>query len=144
MAAPYGTTKDGFETQIGVNHFAHFLLFQLLKPILLETAKKEGTTSRVINLSSAGHRMNTIQFSNKGELDKWNSGEGYNKWGAYGQAKTANILMANMIDRKYGSQNLHGLSVHPGGIMTDLARHLVSCIEHNSYRETNIVSTIAM
>ena len=124
MAAPYGTTKDGLETQIGVNHFAHFLLFQLLKPLLLETAKKEGTTSRLINLSSAGHRMGTVQFSNKAELDKWNSGENYNKWTAYGQAKTANILMANMIDRKYGSQNLHGLSVHPGGILTDLARHL--------------------
>ena len=124
MAAPYGTTKDGFETQVGVNHFAHFLLFQLVKPLLLETAKKEGTTSRVINLSSAGHRMGTIQFSSKDELDKWNNGENFHKWASYGQAKTANIYMANSIDRKYGSQNLLGLSVHPGGIMTDLARHL--------------------
>ena len=124
MAAPYSTTKDGFESQIGVNHFAHFLLFELLKPLLLETAKKEGTSSRVINLSSAGHGMGGIQFSNKSELDKWNKGEGYHKWQSYGQAKTANILMANAIDRKYGDQNLHAVSLHPGGIMTDLGRHL--------------------
>ena len=95
MAAPYGTTKDGFETQIGVNHFAHFLLFELLKPLLLETAKTDGTSSRVVNLSSAGHRMGTVQFSNNAELEKWNKGENYHKWASYGQAKTANILMVS-------------------------------------------------
>jgi NAD(P)-dependent dehydrogenase (short-subunit alcohol dehydrogenase family) len=68
--------------------------------------------------------MGTVQFSNKAELEKWNKGENFNKWASYGQAKTANIYMANSIDRKYGSQNLHGLSLHPGGIMTDLGRHL--------------------
>ena len=126
MAAPYGTTKDGFETQIGVNHFAHFLLFELLKPLLLSTAKESGTTSRVINLSSAGHRMGSVQFSNADELAAWNKGENYDKWASYGQAKTANIWMANSIDRKYGSQNLHATSVHPGGIFTELVRHLTA------------------
>lgn len=124
MASPYGTTKDGFETQIGVNHFAHFLLFQLVKPLLLDTAKKEDTPSRVVSLSSAGHRMGTVQFSNKDELDKWNKGENFHKWASYGQAKTANIYLANYIDRKYGGSNLHATSVHPGGIMTELGRHL--------------------
>lgn len=95
MAAPYGTTKNGFETQIGVNHFAHFLLFQLLKPELLATAKKDGTTSRVVTLSSAGHRRGRVNFTNKEELDKWNKGENFNKWGSYGQAKTANIYMVS-------------------------------------------------
>lgn len=95
MAAPYGTTKDGLETQIGVNHFAHFLLFQLVKPLLLNTAKNEGTSSRVVNLSSAGHRYGTVVFSNKAELDKWNQGEKFDKWASYGQAKTANIFMVS-------------------------------------------------
>jgi len=126
MACPYGTTQDGLETQIGVNHFAHFLLFQLLKPLLLASAKESGTTSRVIDLSSNGHRFSTLRFTDKASLDAWNNGEGYDKWGAYGQAKTANIYMANGIDRKYGSQNLHALSVHPGGIVTELGRHLTT------------------
>lgn len=124
MACPFSTTKDGFETQIGVNHFAHFLLFQLLRPCLLVSAKESGTTSRVINLSSSGHGYGRVEFSNKAELDAWNKGEGYKKWQAYGQAKTANIYMANSITRHYGSQNLLAWSVHPGGIMTNLTRHL--------------------
>lgn len=48
----------------------------------------------------------------------------YNKWASYGQSKTANIWMANAVDRRYGAQNLHALSVHPGGIMTELGRHM--------------------
>ena len=125
MAAPYGKTKDGFETQIGVNHFAHFLLFQLVKPLLLSTAKATGTTSRLINLSSAGHRRTPVVFSNKSELDAWNAGEGYDKWLAYGNSKTANIWMANSVSRHYAAQGLIGLSVHPGGITTtSLNRHM--------------------
>ena len=124
MAAPYGTTKDGLEMQIGVNHFAHFLLFQLLRPCLIQSAKESGMASRVINLSSAGHRTSGLKFNDKASLDNWNSGKDYHKWQAYGQSKTANILMGNAIDRQYGSQNLIGLSVHPGGIRTELMRHL--------------------
>ena len=124
MACPYGTTQDGLETQIGVNHFAHFLLFQLVKDCLLKSAKESGTTSRVINLTSAGHRIGGIQFANKAEMDAWNKGKGYQKWLSYGNSKTANIYMANAISRHYGSQNLLGWAVHPGGIMTELGRHL--------------------
>lgn len=124
MACPYSTTKDGFETQIGVNHFAHFLLFQLVKPCLLSSAKSSGTTSRVVSLTSAGHRFGGLTFSNKAELDAWNKGENYHKWLSYGDSKTANIYLTNAISRYYGSQNLHGWSVHPGGIMTELGRHL--------------------
>ena len=124
MASPFDTTKDGIEQQIGVNHFAHFLLFQLLKPAHLEAAKESGTNSLVITLTSAGHRFCGPKFSNKAELDAWNRGEGYQKWQAYGQSKTANIYMASSIERHYGSQGLHALSVHPGGIQTELGRHL--------------------
>ncbi|KAK5121218.1 hypothetical protein LTR85_005384 [Meristemomyces frigidus] len=118
MATPYSKTKDGFELQIGTNHFAHFLLFQLLKPLMLQSAKDSSTTSRVINLSSGGHHFSRLR------LDDINWEEDYNKWQAYGSSKTANIYMANSITRHYGSHGLHGLSVHPGGIFTDLSRHM--------------------
>lgn len=111
MATPYGLTEDGFETQLGICHIAHFLLFDLVKPLLLQSAKASGSTSRVINLSSAGHRIAPINF------DAPNFTEAtYNPYAAYGAAKTANILMTNAITRYYGSQGLTGLAVHPGGI----------------------------
>lgn len=124
MATPHGITADGVETQIGVNHFAHVLLFQLLKPLLISSAKDSGSPSRVICLSSAGHRFGGLTFTDRKSLDAWNKGEGYSKWGSYGSSKTANIYMANAIDRKYGSQGVHAWSVHPGAITTELGRHM--------------------
>lgn len=101
--------------------FAQFLLFQLLKPLLLEAAKESGTSSRVVVLSSAGHRMSSIRFDDM-FWDKDPSS--YNKFQAYGQSKTANIYFANSITRHYGKQNLLAWSVHPGAIMTELPRHM--------------------
>ncbi|CAK3769813.1 Hypothetical predicted protein [Lecanosticta acicola] len=121
MACPYSTTKDGFELQIGTNHFAHFLLFQLLKPLLLESAQQSGMSSRVIAVSSAGHRMSPVLLDDI----NFSNGATYQKWKSYGQSKTANIYMASSIERHYGNQNLHALSLHPGVIKTDLSRHLV-------------------
>lgn len=124
MAAPYGTTQDGLETQLGVNHFAHFLLFALLKDTLIATAQASGTTSRVINVSSYGHTFGPVKANTKSALDSWNKGEGFDKWASYGQAKTANIWMANEISRRYRAQGIEGLSLHPGGILTELGRHI--------------------
>jgi NAD(P)-dependent dehydrogenase (short-subunit alcohol dehydrogenase family) len=119
MAVPEGRTVDGFEMQIGTNHFSHFLLFQLLKPVLLASGSP-GSPSRVITLSSAAHKASRIFFD---DLDL--SKQGYSPLTAYAQSKTANLYMANSIDRHYGSQNLRGLSVHPGLILTtELARHV--------------------
>ena len=87
MAAPFDTTKDGIETQIGVNHFAHFLLFSLLKDSLMATAKSSGTTSRVIDVSSYGHVFSPVKVTSQEALASWNKGEGYDKWASYGQAK---------------------------------------------------------
>lgn len=114
MACPPSKTKDGLELQIGTNHFAHFLLFQLLKPTLLRSAEESATTSRVVNLTSSGHRFAGIDF-NDIQLEQPGA---YEKWKSYGQSKTANISMANSISRHYGSRNLHGWSVHPGGKLT--------------------------
>ena len=119
MACPFSKTKDDFELQIGTNHFAHFLLFQELKPLLLSSTTSD-FHSRVINLSSAGHRMGGIRFDDI----NFSEPESYDKWRSYGQSKTANIYMASSIERHYGSQGLHAWSVHPGGISTELGRHL--------------------
>ncbi|KAI5367770.1 Putative short-chain dehydrogenase/reductase SDR, NAD(P)-binding domain superfamily [Septoria linicola] len=119
MACPFSKTQDDFELQIGTNHFAHFLFFQLLKPLLLSSSTPT-FSSRLINLSSTGHRMGGIRFDDINFTEP----DSYQKWVAYGQSKTANIYMASSIERHYGSKGLHGLSVHPGGIMTELGRHL--------------------
>ena len=111
-------TADGFEAQFGTNHLAHFLLFQLLKPALLASSTRR-FNSRVVNVSSSGHRAGGVQFDNYG-FEEGN----YTPWGAYGQSKTANIYMANEIERRYGAQGLHALSLMPGGIMTGLQVHI--------------------
>lgn len=118
MATPEGKTEDGFETQFGTNHLAHFLLFQLLKPALLAAATPD-FPSRVVALTSYGHRMHPVRFE-----DYNFAKEEYVPWLAYGQSKTANIYFANHLDRLYGAQNLHATSVHPGGIMTGLQVHV--------------------
>ncbi|KAL3146560.1 hypothetical protein ABBQ32_000802 [Trebouxia sp. C0010 RCD-2024] len=118
MATPEGQTKDGFETQFGVNHLGHFLLFKLLEQTLLTSATPD-FCSRVVSLSSSGHKSSPILFD---DLDLKKSG--YTPFKAYGQSKTANIYLANEIERRYGSQGLHATSVMPGGIMTELARHM--------------------
>ncbi|PYH82662.1 NAD(P)-binding protein [Aspergillus uvarum CBS 121591] len=117
MACPESRTVDGFETQFGCNHLAHFLLFYLLKPVLLASSAP-GFNSRVVIVSSAAHRYASVNFDNislKGE---------YEPWKAYGQSKTASVWTANEIERRYSSQGLHAFSLHPGGIKTDLQRHV--------------------
>ena len=129
MAIPESRTADGFETQFGTNHLAHFLLFQLLKPLLLSSSTP-AFNSRVIALSSSGHRASGVMF------DDYNFEKaGYNKFLAYGQSKTSNIYMANEIDRRYSSKGLHAFSVHPGGAMTGLHTHLDDVMKE--YMRTN-------
>ncbi|KAH6908809.1 short-chain dehydrogenase [Coprinopsis sp. MPI-PUGE-AT-0042] len=111
MHTPYGKTKDGFETQFGTCHLGHFLLFQLLKDALLASATPE-FPSRYVSVTSIGHLFGPVKFDDY-NFEKTE----YDGWTAYGQAKTANIWMANSIERHYGSQHLHATSVHPGGIL---------------------------
>lgn len=114
MACPFGRTVDGFETQFGTNHLGHFLLTALLAPALLR-----GTNPRVVTLTSAGHSRADV------DLDDPNfEHTEYSPWVAYGQSKTANALFARELARRAGAQGLLSFSVHPGGIMTDLGRHL--------------------
>jgi len=118
MATPFGHTVDGFETQLGTNHLGHFLLFQLLKPTLLASSTPD-FNSRVVSVSSIGHRGSPIRFHDYNFEEK----DSYQPFIAYGQSKTANIYLANYIDRHYGPKGLHATSLHPGGIVTALMRH---------------------
>lgn len=118
MATPEGRTPSGFETQFGTCHVGHFLLFSLLKSTLLSSSTPT-FHSRVVMLSSIGHRVGGVLL---GDYDFTSTP--YEPWRAYGQAKTANIYMANEIERRYGARGLHGLSLHPGGILTALQVHV--------------------
>jgi NAD(P)-dependent dehydrogenase (short-subunit alcohol dehydrogenase family) len=118
MAAPEGKTKDGFESQFGVNHLAHFLFFNLLKNTMIASSTPE-FHSRVVNVSSTGHMAGEVQFGNYGFEDG-----SYTPWGGYGQSKTSNIYMANEVENRFGGQGLHGYSLHPGGIWTGLQKFI--------------------
>ncbi|KAI3579659.1 short-chain dehydrogenase/reductase-like protein [Fusarium oxysporum f. sp. albedinis] len=117
MMTPEGRTADGFETQFGTNHLAHFLLFQLLKPALLASSTAD-FNSRVVILSSIAHRSAEVDF------DNLNLDGDYNPWVAYGQSKTANVWTANQIERLYGRNGLHAWSVQPGPTGTGLYKHM--------------------
>ena len=114
MVCPHGTTQDGFEMQLGTNHLGHFLLSVLLAPALVD-----GEPSRVVALSSGAHGMSDIDFD-----DLMFERRDYDPWLAYGQSKTANALFALELDRRLGDRGVRAFSVHPGMIMTELARHM--------------------
>ncbi|KAF2970118.1 hypothetical protein GQX73_g3490 [Xylaria multiplex] len=113
---PEGRTRDEFEVHFGTNHLSHFLLFELLKPTLLRSSTP-GFQSRVVAVSSTAHRTAPLNFKDL-NFEK----RKYDGVAAYGQSKLANVYMANEIERRYGSQGLHGWSAHPGGIRTGLQR----------------------
>lgn len=114
MACPFGRTADGFETQFGTNHLGHFLLTARLMSAVLA-----GDSPRVVTLSSAGHSRSDVDLDDP----NFESTE-YSPWLAYGRAKTANALFARELANRYGDRGVLSYSVHPGGIVTDLGRHL--------------------
>lgn len=117
MACPEGRTADGFESQFGGNYLAHFLLFYLLKPLLLDSSAPD-FNSRVIMVASSAHRVSSVH------LDNITLAGEYEPWKAYGQSKTALVWATNEIERRYGTHGLHAFSLHPGGIQTELLRHV--------------------
>ena len=113
MASPERRVGPGWESQFATNHLGHFALTNLLWPAL---AAAPG--ARVVSLSSTGHKLSAIRF------DDINFDAGYDKWRAYGQAKTANALFAVQLDALGQDMGVRAFAVHPGGIMTELQRHL--------------------
>lgn len=114
MACPEARVGPGWESQFGTNHMGHFALTKALLPVLQAT---EG--ARVISLSSAGHKISDINWD-----DLHYRQNAYDKWNAYGQAKTANALFANGLARRLQSSGGQAFSLHPGAIFTPLQRHL--------------------
>jgi NAD(P)-dependent dehydrogenase (short-subunit alcohol dehydrogenase family) len=114
MAAPQGVTADGFETHIGVNHLGHFALVTGLLPVL-----EAGAPSRLVVLSSAGHRWDDVDLD-----DLHIERRPYRRFRAYGASKTANVLFAVELDRRMRDRGVRAFAVHPGGIRTGLSRHL--------------------
>jgi NAD(P)-dependent dehydrogenase (short-subunit alcohol dehydrogenase family) len=114
MACPYGRTDDGFEMQFGTNHLGHFLLTELLTPALLA-----GAPSRVVMLSSRGHAFSDVDLDDPG-FERTE----YSPFVAYGRSKTANALHAVGFDGRRADDGVHAFSVHPGGIHTELGRHM--------------------
>lgn len=118
MACPLSYTADDLEMQIGTNHFGHFLLAVLLARGLMNAAE-DGESARVVSLSSIGHRRSAINWD-----DVHYRKRPYEKWEAYGQAKTANALFAVGFNHRFVDLGVTANAVMPGGIMTPLQRHL--------------------
>jgi NAD(P)-dependent dehydrogenase (short-subunit alcohol dehydrogenase family) len=114
MATPLMRDDRGYELQFATNHLGHFQL----TASLWEALKKSGN-ARVIALSSLGHRVSGVDFSDPNFNQR-----SYNKWAAYGQSKSANSLFAVELDKRGEEHGIHAFAVHPGGILTDLARYL--------------------
>jgi NAD(P)-dependent dehydrogenase (short-subunit alcohol dehydrogenase family) len=112
MATPFGHTADGFETQFGTNHLGHFVFVNRIAPLM-------GAGSRLINLSSSGHRYSNVDLE-----DPNFEQTPYEPFVAYGRSKTANILFAVAFDRRHRERGVRAAAVHPGGIQTELARHM--------------------
>jgi NAD(P)-dependent dehydrogenase (short-subunit alcohol dehydrogenase family) len=115
MACPLARTSQGWELQFATCHVGHFLLTSLLIPLL-----EAGAPSRVVCLSSFGHTRSSIDFD-----DLHFERKPYDKWEAYGQAKTANALFAVGLDRRFKDRGIRAFALHPGAIVTDLGRHLL-------------------
>jgi NAD(P)-dependent dehydrogenase (short-subunit alcohol dehydrogenase family) len=112
MATPFEHTADGFERQFGTNHLGHFVLANRIAPLMR-------TGSRLINLSSAGHRFSNVV------LDDPNfERTPYEPFVAYGRSKTANILFAVAFDERHRGRGIRAAAVHPGVIQTELTRYM--------------------
>jgi NAD(P)-dependent dehydrogenase (short-subunit alcohol dehydrogenase family) len=114
MRTPFGHTADGFETQFGTNHLGHFVLVNRIAALI-------APGGRLVNVSSSGHRYSDV------DLDDPNFAHTpYDPMVAYGRSKTANILFAVEFDRRHRARGVRATALHPGGIKTELGRHMRS------------------
>jgi NAD(P)-dependent dehydrogenase (short-subunit alcohol dehydrogenase family) len=112
MFTPKSTTKDGFELQFGTNHLGHFAFTGLLLDRVLAVPG-----SRIVTVSSAGHRIGRIRFDDP----QWE--RGYSRMGAYGQSKLANLLFTYELQRRLSGTQAIAAAAHPGASSTELARN---------------------
>lgn len=112
MAAPFGKTADGFETQFGTNHLGHFLFVNRIAGLI-------AGGGRLVNVASSGHRFADVDLD-----DPHFEHTPYDPFVAYGRSKTANILFAVEFDRRHKARGVRATALHPGGINTELGRHM--------------------
>jgi NAD(P)-dependent dehydrogenase (short-subunit alcohol dehydrogenase family) len=112
MATPFGKTADGFETQFGTNHLGHFVFVNRLASLI-------PAGGRVVMLASSGHRYANVDLDDPG-FERTS----YEPFIAYGRAKTANVLFARGFDLRHRARGVRATAVHPGGIQTELGRHM--------------------
>jgi len=114
MATPFLHTADGFEMQFGTNHLGHFALTGELFPLI-----ERGHLKRIVNLSSRGHHFAPVDFE-----DPHFERRAYDPWTSYGHSKTANVLFTVGLEARFAVLGIHAYAVHPGGIQTNLGRHM--------------------
>ncbi|KAA3655738.1 MAG: SDR family NAD(P)-dependent oxidoreductase [Chloroflexi bacterium] len=114
MVPPFTKTKDGFELQFGTNHLGHFALTGQLLDLIIRTPN-----ARVVNVSSMAHKMGQIDFENL------NAEKNYNRSGAYGQSKLANLLFTYELQRRFQTASINAVATaaHPGWTGTNLQSH---------------------
>jgi NAD(P)-dependent dehydrogenase (short-subunit alcohol dehydrogenase family) len=112
MAAPFGHTADGFETQFGTNHLGHFVFVNRIAALI-------APGGRLVNVASSGHRYSDVDLEDSG-FER----TPYDPMIAYGRSKTANILFAVEFDRRHKARGVRATALHPGGIQTELGRHI--------------------
>lgn len=112
MRTPFGHTADGFETQFGTNHLGHFVFINRIASLI-------APGGRLVNVASSGHRYSDV------DLDDPNfEHTPYEPMIAYGRSKTANILFAVAFDKRHKARGVRATALHPGGIKTELGRHM--------------------
>lgn len=114
MAAPLSRDARGFESHLATNHLGHFQLATRLWPALVAA-----NGARIVAVSSRGHHRAAFDFEDPNFEHR-----PYDKWAAYGQSKTANVLFAVEADRRGQAEGIRAFAVHPGAIETDLMRHM--------------------
>ena len=114
MATPLQRDARGYESQFAANHLGHFQLTARLWPALWRAGG-----ARVVTLSSRGHQRGEVDFADPNFYH-----HPYDRWQAYGQSKTANVLFAVELDRLGEGKGVRAFAVHPGAVLTDLGRHM--------------------
>jgi NAD(P)-dependent dehydrogenase (short-subunit alcohol dehydrogenase family) len=112
MRTPFGRTIDGFETQFGTNHLGHFVLVNRIASLI-------APGGRLVTVASSGHRYSDVDL-NDPNFER----SPYDPMIAYGRSKTANILFAVEFDRRHKARGVRATALHPGGIKTELGRHM--------------------
>ena len=134
MATPLMRDERGYEMQFATNHLGHFQLTARLWAAL----EKSGN-ARVVALSSYGHSMGNVDFSDP-NFNK----RPYDKWVAYGQSKSANSLFAVELDKRGQQHGIRAFAAHPGGIVTDLIRYMTDeeLSAWGIYRENGVAKAV--